>query len=83
MDTQEITKKLDALRKKAEDIKQQRSKLEGEEQALQNRISEIEKRAKDDTGEDISALPGMIEEYEKKILDYVQKIENILGAKNG
>jgi len=83
MDTQEITKKLETLRRRAEDIKQQRSKLEGEEQALQVRISEIEKRAEDEAGAKISALPDMIKEYEDKISGYIKKMEEILERKNG
>lgn len=79
MDTQEITKTLESLRKKSEDIKQQRSKLEGEEHALQSRILEIEKRAIDEADADINKLPEMIKSYEDKISGYIKQIKETLG----
>jgi len=81
MDTQEITRKLESLRKKADDFKQQKSKLEGEDCALQNRISDLEKQAKEEAGVEINDLPAMIKEYEDKITAYMQKIEKIMEGK--
>lgn len=79
MDIQQTTKNLDALQKKADDIKQQRNKLEGEAQALKNRLSELETRSENEVGVNVSELPSVILDYESKIEKYTLEIETILG----
>jgi len=83
MEIQDITKKLEKLQLKAEEIKQQKSKLEGEAQALNNRLVELEERSIQETGVKIAELPRLITGYETKISDYMKEIENILGETNG
>ena len=79
MDTQAVTKRLDELQKKAELIKQQKSKLEGEAQALQTRLNELEEKVRIEAGVEVKELPNLIKGYETRIENYMKEIEEVLS----
>lgn len=80
MTMQDITRELEALRKKADDIRQLKSKLEGEKSAVEGRMAELEKKAEETAGVSIDRLPDLIHENEAKIEKYISEIKKMLGG---
>lgn len=80
MDTQEITKKLEGYQTKADSLKQQKSKLEGELESLTKRKEELEAKSLSEIGVPITELGQVITEQETKINTRMAEIAQILGG---
>lgn len=80
MDTQEITKKLEGYQTKADSLKQQKSKLEGELESLTKRKEELEAKSLSEVGVPITELGQVITEQETKINTRMAEIAQILGG---
>jgi len=80
MDIQETIDKLDKLQAVSDEAKKKKNRLEGESEANDKRLKELEERSLKEIGVPSSELPKLLEEYEQKIKKYTEEIDVILNG---
>lgn len=75
-----VLQRIDAARKKAEDLARRKERLSGEIDARQRRIAELEKKSREEFGIEISEIGETAERLEREALEALAKAEKILGV---
>lgn len=79
IDVQETNKKIDILQAKADEIRKKKNRLEGETEANEKRIKELEERSVQEVGVPTDKLPSVLQEYSDKIAKAIEESEAILN----
>lgn len=83
IDVQDQVRRLEAARKKAEELSREKSRLSGELGALKAQVEEQEKTCKAEYGCSIAELPALIEKMKKEAERAITNAEILLGLREG
>ena len=75
--------RLQKARERAEELSREKSRLTGEQGALQNQIKDLETRCKSDFDCSIDDLPGFIAQLKSEAETAIVNAEVILGLREG
>ncbi len=71
--------RIEAARKKVEELVRRKERLSGEIDARKRRIAELEKKSQDNFGVPVTEIEAMVEKLEQESGDALVKAEKILG----
>jgi transcriptional regulator len=77
---EEKIKRLHEAKKKAEDISNRKQRITGELDGHQKRLSELEKKCKEEYDCEVTDLPGLIDQLEKEADISISEAERILSV---
>ena len=80
---QQQIQRLQKARDKAEELSREKSRLTGEQGALQNQLKELETKCKKDFDCTIDDLPGFISQLKSEAETAIINVEVILGLREG
>ena len=78
-EVQELMKRLEAARTKADEMEREKSRLTGELEATKKRLGELETKCSEEFDCEITALPGFIKQLEEEAEKSLKNAENVLG----
>ena len=82
-EVQEQMERLNAVRKKAEEVDREKSRISGELGTHKKRQQELSKKCKDEFECDIDELPKLVEGLNKQAEESLQQAEIVLGMREG
>ena len=82
-EVQELMKRLEAARTRADEMEKEKSRLTGELEATKKRLGELETKCSEEFDCKITALPGFIKQLEEEAEKSLKNAENVLGMGDG
>ena len=78
-EVQELMKRLEVARNRADELEKEKSRLTGELEATKKRLGELENKCKEEFDCDVKELPGFIKQLEDEAEKSLKNAEGVLG----
>ena len=78
-EVQELMKRLEAARTKADEMEREKSRLTGELEATKKRLGELETKCSEEFDCEITALPGFIKQLEEEAEKVMMSRQSLMG----